>query len=108
VSRGLGPTQQHLLLLLDDGWRRDGLAVSDVPTLLGVGARYARRVIARLVDLGLVVVSDDDGEGRRVWLPHRRRRWVSDRRYVRHLLDTFHDPVPPQRFCGNCGVPIPR
>jgi len=80
--------------------------VSDVPTLLGVEPRYARRVVASLRACDRVVV-DDDGDGRRVWLPDRRRRWLSDRRYVAHLLASFgHQPKPPQRYCGNCGAPI--
>jgi hypothetical protein len=104
VSRGPGRTETHLLDLLADEWRRSGLLLADVPTLLGVEARYARRVVARLRERGEVVVSDDE-DGRRVWLPKRRRVYLGDRAYFRALLDSVKNPKV-TRYCANCGVPI--
>jgi hypothetical protein len=99
MSRGLGPTQLAALALLAD--RRRGLLTSDLATLLDVGERQARTVVASLVDRGEVEVHRDPGEAQKVWLPQHRR----EKEWVAVLLDRYSTR---EVSCPTCKTKVNR
>lgn len=101
MSRDLGPHQRHLIGLAGK-WR--GEPVGYVAEHLGVSERRARKVVASLVERGLVVVVNDQYTGqRRIWTPEGHAEWVRAQRRA----DTDRESAllhPPKRAGRETGA----
>jgi DNA-binding MarR family transcriptional regulator len=94
MSRGLGPQQRFVLA---QAGRFRGEPVRSVAYHLGATERRALKVIASLVDRGLVVVVKDPWTGdRRIWTPEAHALW----KWAQHKADSEREKafvLPPKR-----------
>ena len=114
MSRGLGQTQRMALAIL--AVPPSGLTLLELAGMLGVPERRTRKIVASLVDRGLVVIVLEDGCPQRVWTAENHAAHLAQLRAAAArkaeldaMLQRYREarkgkPRTTEVHCGNCGA----